>query len=86
MKPTTALTRARTLQERLGNRQDGSSGVRSTGRHAEEVITDLRQNGDEEVEENDYFNELRSPEIITKATSATSMTTWSTTSTPTRFP
>ena len=64
MKPTTALTRARTLQERLGNRQDGSSGVRSTGRHAEEVITDLRQNGDEEVEENDYFNELSSPEII----------------------
>ena len=64
MRPSPAHTRTRTLQERLGIQQDGSSGVRSTGRHAEEVITDLRQNGDEENEEDDYFNELSSPEII----------------------
>ena len=64
MRPSPAHTRTRTLQERLGISQDGSSGVRSTGRHAEEVITDLRQNGDEENEEDDYFNELSSPEII----------------------
>jgi hypothetical protein len=66
MRPSPAHTRTRTLQERLGIQQDGSSGVRSTGRHAEEVITDLRQNGDEEDEEDDYFNELSSPEIIKK--------------------
>ena len=66
MRPSPAHTRTRTLQGRLGTRQDGSSGVRSTGRHAEEVIPDLRQNGDEDNEENDYFNELRSPEIIKK--------------------
>ena len=66
MKPTTALTRARTLQERLGNQQNGSASVRSRGRFAEELIPDLRQNGDEDNEEDDYFNELRSPEIIKK--------------------
>ena len=64
MRPSPAHTRTRTLQGRLGTHQDGSTGVRSTGRHAEEVITDLRQNGDEENEEDDYFNELSSPEII----------------------
>ena len=64
MRPSPAHTRTRTLQERLGIQQNGSSGVRSIGRLAEEVITDLRQNGDEENEEDDYFNELSSPEII----------------------
>ena len=66
MKPTTALTRARTLQKRLGNQQNGSASVRSRGRFAEELIPDLRQNGDEDNEEDNYFNELRSPEIIKK--------------------
>jgi hypothetical protein len=64
MRSSPAHTRTRTLQERLGIQQNGSSGVRSVGRLAEEVITDLRQNGDEENEEDDYFNELSSPEII----------------------
>ena len=43
-------------------------------------------NGDEEVEENDYFNELRSPEIITNHVFCDKIATWTTTSTPTRFP
>ena len=64
MRQSPAHTRTRTLQERLGTQQDGSSGVRSTGRHAEEVNPDQRQNGDEDNVEDDYFNELSSPEII----------------------
>ena len=66
MRSSPAHTRTRTLQERLGIRQDGSASVRSRGRFAEELIPDLRQDGDEDNEENDYFNELRSPEIIKK--------------------
>jgi hypothetical protein len=66
MRPSPAHTRTRTLQGRLGTRQDGSASVRSRGRFAEELIPDLRQDGDEDNEENDYFNELRSPEIIKK--------------------
>ena len=40
--------------------------VRSTGRRAEEVISDQQQNGDEEKAEDDYFNELSSPELVVK--------------------
>ena len=67
MRPSPAHTRTRTLQGRLGTRQDGStSGVRSTGRHADEVITDLRQNGDEEKFEGDYSDELKRLETFVK--------------------
>ena len=65
MRSPPAHTRTRTLQERLGTHQNGSTGVRSTGRHAEEPHPVHRHDGVEEVEENDYFHELRSPEIIT---------------------
>ena len=64
MRPSPARTRTRTLQERLGIQQNGSTGVRSTGRHADEVIPDQRLNVDEDNVEDDYFNELSSPEII----------------------
>ena len=63
--PIPAHTRARTLQDHIGAHQNGSTGVRSAGRHAEEPHPVHRHDGVEEVEENDYFNELRSPEIIT---------------------
>ena len=56
----------RTLHDLLGNHQDGSTEVRSTGRRAEEVISDQQQNGDEEKAEDDYFNELSSPELVVK--------------------
>ena len=61
MRQSPAHTRMRTLQERLGTQQNGSTGVRSTGRHAEEVNPDQQQNGDEDNVEDDYFNELSSP-------------------------
>ena len=64
MQPTPALTRARTLQELLGNHQNGSTRVRSSGRVAEELIPDQQQNGDEEHSGDDYFNQLSSPELV----------------------
>ena len=66
MRPSPAHTRTRTLQGRLGTHQDGSSSVRSTGRHADEVIPDLRQNGDEEKFEGDYSDELKRLETFVK--------------------
>ena len=66
MRSSPAHTRMRTLHDLLGNHQDGSTEVRSTGRRAEEVIPDQRQNGDEEKAEDDYFNELSSPELVVK--------------------
>ena len=64
MQHLTAYTRARTLQERLGTHQNGSTSVRSTGRLAEEPHPVHRPAGDEEHLEGDYFDELRSSEII----------------------
>ena len=65
MQPSPAHTRTRTLQERLGiprTYQNGSTGVRSVGRHAGELNPAAHQHdGIEEIEEDDYFNELRSP-------------------------
>ena len=66
MRSSPAHTRMRTLQYPLGSHQNGSTSVRSTGRRAEELIPDQRQNVDEDNVEDDYFNELRSPEIIKK--------------------
>ena len=61
-----ARIRSRTLHPRIGTHQDGSSSVRSTGRHADEVIPDLRQNGDEEKFEGDYSDELKRLETFVK--------------------
>ena len=69
MRSSPAHTRMRTLHDLLGNHQDGSTEVRSTGRRAEEaeeVIPDQRRNVDEENVEDDYFNELSSPELVVK--------------------
>ena len=64
MKPLPAHTRARTLQQRLGTCQNGSTRVQFTGRVAEELNPAHRPAEVEEHLEDDYFNELRSPEII----------------------
>ena len=64
MQPLPAHTRARTLQKRLGTCQNGSTSVRSTGRLAEELNPAHRPAAVEDHLEGDYFNELRSPEII----------------------
>ena len=64
MQPTPAHTRTRTLRERLGVDQDGSTSVRFTGRLAEERLPVHRHGGVDE-DEDDYFKGLRSPEITT---------------------
>ena len=65
MQPLTSRTQASTLQDRLDAYQNGSTSVRSTGRLAEELHPVHRETGDEDNLEGDYFDELRSPEIIT---------------------
>jgi hypothetical protein len=64
MQPSPVHTRARTLQERSGYDRNGSTRVRSSGRFAEKPIPDQRHNGDEEHLQDDYCNQLRSPEMI----------------------
>ena len=64
MQPSPARTRTWTLRERLGVEQDGSTRVRSAGQLAEERYPVHRPAGDEEHLEDDYFNQLRSPEMI----------------------
>ena len=59
MQPTPAHTRARTLQERLGTQQNGSTSVRSSGRLAVELIPDQRENVDEANFEGEYSDEMR---------------------------
>ena len=63
MQPLAAQTRARTLRERLSTDQNGNTSVRSTGRLAEVLNPVHRPDGVEENLEDDYFDELRSPEI-----------------------
>ena len=62
--PLSAQTQARTRRERLSTDQNGSTSVRSTERIAEELHPVHQPAGVEENLEGDYFDELRSPEII----------------------
>ena len=64
MQPTTLCTRSSTLQDRLGAHPNGSTGVRSDGHLAGGLYQEHRDSGEEDNFEGDYFDELRSPEII----------------------